>query len=41
MKGDEKVRMAAENTLLDAFAATNPRPILEAGQAEKITGMAL
>jgi alcohol dehydrogenase class IV len=35
-EGEEKILAAAKNTLLDPFAATNARPLLEASQAEEI-----
>jgi alcohol dehydrogenase class IV len=40
-EGEEKIITAAKNTLLDPFAATNARPLLEASQAEEIIRNAL
>lgn len=40
-EGEEKIMAAAKNTLLDPFASTNARPLLEASQAEEIIRAAL
>lgn len=40
-EGDEKLKAAAASTLMDHFAPTNPRPLVDAAEVEKILRMAL
>ena len=39
--GNEKIKAAAKNVLLDPFAATNPRPLTDPSHGEEIIRMAL
>lgn len=40
-EGDEKIKAVAANTLTDHFAPSNPRPLVDAAEVEKILRMAL
>lgn len=40
-EGDEKVKTVAADTLVDIWAPSNPRPLIDAAEVEKILRMAL